>query len=615
MRIEALSIKAATVSIFLMIGLFAVLLSMFAGAYFKQAALDAQMNSLSRVIEVATDEMLKEVKQNTFDLGMRLAYSHELIDALARVDQADGQNHLVALLDDPFINVFVGFPNINLEKIRIYNLDFKFIAESQKGIKGVDKNLDHHLVQQISKRHGVDRLKAMDDLWMSSTVPLYSTLVPIGGLYIRGYLEIIIDPAHNLPEIGKITKTPVSIFSVSGEPVNISGQDTKGFLPVKYTLLTSDGEPAYRIVGYENVDKLNQEMRATQIVTTSGFLVLTIVVLLFALKLFQRFLFSPLGRMIVDMEKMAHGKLDLNVNKKGLKEFYILAEAFNAMADQVRLRSNELHDSQNRLLQLLDLDNSAILCFGNKNDIVYFNKGASDFFGYANDEINDLEFSDLFADDIAELNAQSTLHTRLQCLAKDGNVFSSDAIVNNLRVMGESGFAVVLNSVPVKNNDITAENSALNNQSDEQGMKEVEQSLKRILEIASNNPGLLLGIESSELSEFQMLSSANDKAQLRQDAVNVMHSALACWQHDLGKGKLALAEESRIWPVYMDKSTPTTRTMDKYLHIDSCPKNPRCQRAVDTAEFVLKQLGEQQTPYQEKLMDALRVLRESMSGV
>ena len=146
-------------------------------------------------------------------------------------------------------------------------------------------------------------------------------------------------------------------------------------------------------------------------------------------------------------------------------------------------------------------------------------------------------------------------------------------------------------------------------------MKEVEQSLKRILEIASNNPGLLLGIESSELSEFQMLSSANDKVQLRQAAVNVMHSALACWEHDLGKSKLALAEESRIWPVYIDKSTPTTRTMDKYLHIDNCTKNPRCQRAVDTAEFVLKQLGEQQTPYQNKLTEALQALRESMSGV
>ncbi|MCW8853759.1 MAG: hypothetical protein OQK72_03560, partial [Gammaproteobacteria bacterium] len=109
--------------------------------------------------------------------------------------------------------------------------------------------------------------------------------------------------------------------------------------------------------------------------------------------------------------------------------------------------------------------------------------------------------------------------------------------------------------------------------------------------------------------------STNDKLRLRQDAVNVMHSALACWEHDLDKSKLALAEESKIWPVYIDKSTPTTRTMDKYLHIDSCPKNPRCQRVVDTAEFVLKQLGDKQTAHQQKLLTELQVLRQSMSGV
>ncbi|MCW9057076.1 MAG: PAS domain S-box protein, partial [Gammaproteobacteria bacterium] len=443
----------------------------------------------------------------------------------------------------------------------------------------------------------------------------YSTLVPIGGLRILGYLEVIIDPAHNLPEIGKITETPVSVFSSTGQPLNISEQDMKGFLPVKYTLLTSDGEPAYRIVGYENVDKLNQEMGATQIITTMGFLVLTIMVLLFALKLFQRFLFSPVSQMIVDMEQMAHGNLDLKVNKKGLKEFYILAEAFNLMADQVRVRTNELHDSQNRLLQLLDLDNSAILCFGHKNDVVYFNKGASDIFGYANDEINDLEFSDLFADDITRLNTDDVLQTRLQCLTKDGRSFLSDAIINALSVMGESGFAVVLNSVLVRSDEATVDSVVNNNQSAEQGMKEVEQSLKRILEIARNNPGLLLGVEGPELSEFQLLNSTNDKLRLRQDAVNVMHSALACWEHDLDKSKLALAEESKIWPVYIDKSTPTTRTMDKYLHIDSCPKNPRCQRVVDTAEFVLKQLGDKQTAHQQKLLTELQVLRQSMSGV
>ncbi|MCW9004240.1 MAG: hypothetical protein OQK70_03180, partial [Gammaproteobacteria bacterium] len=192
MRIEKLSIRLATVMIFFMIGIFAVILSLLAGAYFKQAALDAQMNSLSRVIEVATDEMLKGVRANTFDLGMRLAYSGELIEAFSGVQKNDDQSQLLVLLDDPFINGFVGFQNINLEKIRVYDLQLEFVAESNRGIKGLDRKLDHHLVQQISKLRGIDRLKAMDDLWMSSKGPLYSTLVPIGGLRILGYLEVII---------------------------------------------------------------------------------------------------------------------------------------------------------------------------------------------------------------------------------------------------------------------------------------------------------------------------------------------------------------------------------------------------------------------------------------
>ena len=57
MRIESLSIKSATVAIFVMIGIVAIVLSLLAGSYFRKSALDAQMTSLSRVLEVATQEM------------------------------------------------------------------------------------------------------------------------------------------------------------------------------------------------------------------------------------------------------------------------------------------------------------------------------------------------------------------------------------------------------------------------------------------------------------------------------------------------------------------------------------------------------------------------------
>ena len=292
MRIEALSIKAVTVAIFTMVGIVAIVLSLFAGSYFRKAALDAQMNSLSRVIEVASQEMLKEVQGYTFDLGMKLGHSKQLAQALEQAGKSGGHDTLVALLDDPFINGFVGFSKVNLVKLRVYNLNLELISESSAGIEGLDKHLSEHLAGTVIKRNKTDRLKAVDALWMSSQGPLYSTLLPLGGLRQTGYLEVIINPAFNLPDIGKITKTPISVFSMSGAQLSTDQQDSANhYLPVEFTMLMSDDEPAFRIVGYEDVDKLNQSMQKTQLVTTSGFLALTLGTLLFALWLFNRFLF------------------------------------------------------------------------------------------------------------------------------------------------------------------------------------------------------------------------------------------------------------------------------------------------------------------------------------
>ena len=440
MRIDKLSIKTITVAIFMMVGIVAIVLSLFAGTYFRQAALDAQVSSLSRVIEVASQEKLREVSKHTFDLGMKLGHNKRLIQLLLEKDDSGTHKLLETLLDDPFINGFVGFAKINLVKLRIYSLDLELVAESSAGITGLENHLSEYLVARVTQRNRTDRLKAVDALWLSARGPLYSTLVPLGGLRSVGYLEVIVDPAFNLPDIGNITKTPISVFSMAGTHITINEQnDTDSLLPVEFVLLTSAGEPAFRIVGYEDVSRLSEAMKHTQMVTTGGFLLLTLITLLFALWLFSRFLFVPLGQMVEGMKQIAQGKLNLAVNKKGLREFSTLAKSFESMANQVKIRTSDLE-------RLLDLDDSAILCFGHEGEAVYFNKGATALFGYPDDEISDLDLDDLFSDDIVQLMQDAVrpgtavqsnaLHIQLGCVRKDGHAFQSDAVINPLDVMG-----------------------------------------------------------------------------------------------------------------------------------------------------------------------------------
>ena len=425
-----------------------------------------------------------------------------------------------------------------------------------------------------------------------------------------GYLEIIVNPVFNLPDIGNITKTPVRIYSMSGEQINTNEQAiTGGHLPVEYILHASDGTPAFRVVGYENIDELSKEMERTLAVTISGFLLLSLSTLLFALWLFNKFLFLPVSRMIADMKQITHGKLELTVNNKGLREFNILADAFNSMTNQVRMRTNDLQ-------RLLDLDDSALMCFDQDNDAVYFNKGATSLFAYSSDEIIDLDFADLFSDDIslllknvAEMDSaqQGNLHTTLNCKHKDGHIFESDAIINTVDVMGHSGFAIALNS--------TLEDEKTASSQNHQRLNAVEQTLSNLLAFAKDNPGVMSGLGHLGLPDTNDIESNNQKSLLREHVVKVMNLALACWESDLGKSKLDLAEESKIWPVYMDKSTPTTRTLDKYLNIELCPKNPRSQRAIDTAEFVLRKMKKSTTVKRKELKEALDAFRQLVSGI
>jgi PAS domain S-box-containing protein len=611
MRIEHLSIKSATVAIFLMIGVVAIVLSLLAGGYFRKSALDAQMNSLSRVLEVAAGEMQQRIRERSFDLGMQLAHSEKLVRAFTAARQTGREDGLVALLDDPFISGFVGFSELDLVKLRAYSPELEFVGQSRGGIGDIEPQLPAHLAQIIASRPRQDRLKGVDALWLSPAGPLFSAVIPLGGLRPVGYLEVVVDPVFNLADIAGITRTPVSIYSMSGELINtINRGKGSEYLPVEYVLHSSDGQPAFRIVGLEDVAMLSADMARIRTITITGFLALALGTLLLALWLFSRFLLSPLSAMVRTMREMAAGRLDLAVDNRALREFHVLAHTFNDMARQVRMRTDDLE-------RLLDLDDSAILCFDRDREVVYFNRSATALFGYTDDEISDLDLGELFVDDLPALmdslaatggrQQDDKLHAVLGCRHKDGHEFRCDAVINTVDVTGQRGHAIALNTV-------MGEGQILPSQS-EQRLDAVEQSLTSLLAYARNNPSLMSRLVGTGGRKAAGADTTADKSVIREQAVGVMNLALACWEHQLGKSKLDLAEESGIWPVYIDKSTPTTRTLDKYLSLDNCPKNPRSKRVIDTVEFVLRRIPDENSKPCNQLRSALAAFRQLLSGV
>ena len=96
-----------------------------------------------------------------------------------------------------------------------------------------------------------------------------------------------------------------------------------------------------------------------------------------------------------------------------------------------------------------------------------------------------------------------------------------------------------------------------------------------------------LDSDPTTMRTVAMNSATSIITNVRPLLVQVMIQTLQYWQQCTFRSKIDLATDSAIWTVNMDNSSPQTRTMDKYLHIDSIPKRPKTDDVVRTAHYVL----------------------------
>jgi diguanylate cyclase (GGDEF)-like protein len=168
-------------------------------------------------------------------------------------------------------------------------------------------------------------------------------LLPIGGLRISGYIEVVFDPYFTLESVSEMTSMPVTILP-PGESYTPPPPDEqqKVMLPIEYTLYGDDGQIAYRMIGLEDIDKFNQEMLQTQWMTVIGFLTLIFGIMLASLWLLRIGLFNPLRNLLAGIEAYSQGQLDTTIKPSGLAEIHTLGSTFNEMLQRIRDDMREL---------------------------------------------------------------------------------------------------------------------------------------------------------------------------------------------------------------------------------------------------------------------------------
>ncbi len=345
MDINRLSIKSLTITILIVIAGFSVLLSFVSGEYFFKAAREAQLYSLNRVIQVATKEIMQELYDQTYDIATTLSTKGKIPKEFDDAVKNKEKEKLIKALDDPFITGFVGAYVIELVQIRTYDLQLNLMAESHNGIQGLPLQMPSTLYQLAQYRKGIARTKAIYGLWQHADKSYYSVLVPMGGIFISGYLEIVVNPVDNLVKLSEKMNSPVSIRSgINPDKIYYApDKSVASLLPVEYILKTNLGAPAYLLTSYEDIAKLSEGVKQTVFNTIFMFIGLVLIVLFVAIWLFQLFLFRPINMMLSQIRHITDGNdISRDLQVKGVAEIAILAEEFNKMVKKIRSREEVL---------------------------------------------------------------------------------------------------------------------------------------------------------------------------------------------------------------------------------------------------------------------------------
>jgi len=323
-----------------------------AGTMFKSAARDEESRVLSRIVQVASSEVLKNLQAQMKDLGETTEKTGEFRGLVKDIATGENKQTVITQLNDQFNQRFVTSGMLQLSRLRVYDVDLSLLAESSEGSSGLPPKMNDGLHAAAKEREGGDRLKALPYIWAEGSDTYLSILVPVGGMRLIGYLEVVVDPAFNLKAVENILKTPVRLSGGKNELFKsekwpaVTDADT---LVVEYILPTTDNQPGVKIEAVENIQQFNANFLKTQIMSLVGFIVIIALCVIVALVVFSRYVFAPLRSLMLSMDRFAHGDLTITVGREGLAELQTLGGSLHKLVESMRGQVGEISANAGQL--------------------------------------------------------------------------------------------------------------------------------------------------------------------------------------------------------------------------------------------------------------------------
>jgi diguanylate cyclase (GGDEF)-like protein len=303
-----ISLRDLTGLVVLVMGVLGMSLAMVTGGIYHRLTLDNQRQGLTGLVGLAVGEVLERQEEKSRALGLSLQ-SDPLFE---RALQAGDFPAIELLFDDQFHQYFVTAGELRLVQLRLFSTDLKLLAEASEGTRGIARSQAGcpGLLGAAARRSGPQRLQFLSAL-CADPLPLHSLLVPVGGLFLRGYLEVVVDPSHGMEDLEQTLGMPLRLRTAAGADLYRSaywptGDAKQDVLEVDYVLHGDQGHEVVWVTMLSDVSALRKQLGETRrnILVVATLLTLWVAMMLYWL--LRRTALEPLAGLLQRLQNYHH---------------------------------------------------------------------------------------------------------------------------------------------------------------------------------------------------------------------------------------------------------------------------------------------------------------------
>ena len=336
-------------------GILGVVLALYVDVTYRTVAMDHQRVAIQEILRLRVQDLLLELEKNSRNLGQSV--------------QSDGtfrknikQNNLDKVqeyLQQQFHQYFVTAGILKLNSLLVHDKKLKLITsvydddEKNAGRKGQSCQPLH---DQARLRRGVEKYKVISRLCMTDGYPFMHVLVPVGGLRLSGYLEVITEPTYTIFHIEKDLGMPVRISFNDNYVAYASNAWPEGDAPehtifASYTPRSAENVNAFKIEVIQDVEKYENKLKKTRFALMFTVVLVTFLVGFTMLFFIKRTTVDPLRQLALHLRKSHRDSsyLGTTVPIEGNLEVQSLTNDLNEMIVELKMLYDELQHANDEL--------------------------------------------------------------------------------------------------------------------------------------------------------------------------------------------------------------------------------------------------------------------------